>query len=174
MSPTRVLVLGASGMLGSMTADYLSRDPGLEVTATVRSPGYLARGRRLLPDVRWTILDAVDPDFPGLPKIFDGQAWVINAVGLIKPLIRENDPAAVESAIRLNALWPHELARIADCSGARVIQVATDCVYSGRKGRYAESEAHATDCGAAAQATAALPGRPSGDYTCAAGRFGVP
>jgi len=34
------------------------------------------------------------------------------------------------------------VARIAACSGARVIQIATDCVYSGAKGRYAEKDAH--------------------------------
>ena len=142
MSATSVLVLGGSGMLGSMLADALSRDAGLEVSATVRDPGLLARGRSLLPDVRWAVLDAADPDFPGLPSLFDGQAWVVNAVGVIKPLIREDDPADVERAIRVNSLWPHELARIAGCSGARIIQIATDCVYSGRKGRYTENDVH--------------------------------
>jgi dTDP-4-dehydrorhamnose reductase len=142
MSATRVLVLGASGMLGSMVADYLSRDAGLEITATVRSPEYLERGRRLLPDVRWLDLDAGDPDAPGLPVLFDGQAWVVNAIGVIKPLIREDDPVEVERAIRVNSLWPHEMAKIAACSGARVIQIATDCVYSGVRGRYAEKDAH--------------------------------
>ena len=135
MSATRVLVLGASGMLGSMVVDTLSRDAGLEITATVRSPEYLERGRRLLPDVRWMDFDAADPDAPGLPVLFDGQAWVINAIGVIKPLIRDDDPVEVERAIRVNSLWPHEMARIAACSGARVIQIATDCVYSGVRGQ---------------------------------------
>jgi len=142
MSATRVLVLGASGMLGSMLADYLSRDAGLEVTATVRSPEYLDRGRRLIPDIRWTVLDAGEPGAPDGPSVIDGQDWVVNAIGIVKPLIRDDNPLEIERAIRVNSLWPHELAKLARRAGARVIQIATDCVYSGVKGRYAEQDAH--------------------------------
>ncbi len=142
MSPTRVLVLGASGMLGSMAADYLARDAGLELTAAVRSPEYLARGRRLIPGIRWELYDAVEAAAPDGPSVLEGQAWVVNAIGIVKPLIRDDNAGEVERAIRVNALWPHELAKRARLAGARVIQVATDCVYSGEKGRYTEKDAH--------------------------------
>ena len=38
MSQTKVTILGASGMLGSIVTDFLSRDDKLSITATVRSP----------------------------------------------------------------------------------------------------------------------------------------
>jgi dTDP-4-dehydrorhamnose reductase len=142
MSATRVLVLGASGMVGSMVADYLARDPGLEVTATVRSPRYLDRAAGLIPNIRWALFDAAGPGAADGPSVVDGQAWVVNAVGIIKPLLHDDNAFEVERAIRLNSLWPHELAKHARRAGARVLQIATDCVYSGMKGRYTEKEAH--------------------------------
>lgn len=58
--------------------------------------------------------------------------WVINCIGIIRPL-------DVEQAIRVNALFPYFLP-------PQTIQIATDCVYSGIKGNYVESDPHnATD-----------------------------
>lgn len=63
--------------------------------------------------------------------------WVVNCIGIIKPKI-----TTTEEAIRVNALFPHELAK----ADAKIIQIATDCVYSGKKGHYIETDPHtATD-----------------------------
>jgi len=45
-------------------------------------------------------------------------------------------------AISLNASLPHELDVLAREQGFRVIQIATDCVYSGSRGGYLESSPH--------------------------------
>ena len=48
--------------------------------------------------------------------------------------------------MRVNSLFPHTLARAAEAADCTVLQIATDCVYSGRTGRYTESSSHdATD-----------------------------
>jgi dTDP-4-dehydrorhamnose reductase len=126
----RVLVLGATGMLGSMVLHFLARDERVETSAAARRAAALD-GVRVLP-------------FAGAGDlgIVDGHDWVVNAVGVIKPRIREDDPGDVENAIRVNALLPHELARAAADAGARVIQIATDCVYSGIRGSYVETDPH--------------------------------
>lgn len=62
---------------------------------------------------------------------------VINCVGVIKQL------KAGKSAIpcvQINALFPHLLHELCQRHGARMIHVSTDCVFSGRKGMYAESD----------------------------------
>lgn len=138
----KVLILGGSGMLGSMVADCLSRDPGLEVTATTRGPELAARCRAALGGVRWHALDAARADDAEGARLLEGFDWVVNAVGIIKPLIRDDDAAQVERAVRVNALFPHALARWAERAGARVLQIATDCVYDGSRGHYRESDAH--------------------------------
>ena len=53
---------------------------------------------------------------------------VVNCIGLVKQLREANRPRA---AIRLNALFPHEVAEACAAHGARLIHVSTDCVFSG-------------------------------------------
>jgi dTDP-4-dehydrorhamnose reductase len=137
----KVLVLGGAGMLGSMVADCLSREPELEVTATTRSDELAAACRKRLAGVAWRTFDVSDADAPAAAGLFGECDWVINCIGIIKPLICDDNAAEVERAVRVNSLFPHLLARRTD-GRARVLQIATDCVYSGRKGRYTEADAH--------------------------------
>jgi len=138
----KVIVLGGSGMLGSMIVDYLSRDPGLEVTATVRTEALAAKGRERLSDVSWRLFDGDAPDLENALGLIDGHDWVINAIGITKPLIHDGNAFEVERAVRINSLLPHQIARRAQMSDAQVLQIATDCVYSGSKGRYVEGDVH--------------------------------
>lgn len=71
---------------------------------------------------------------PGLADLFrlDRYDYVINCIGVLKNAIDEQSPERVEGAIRVNALFPHEVADVAAQHGARVIHVSTDAVFSGR------------------------------------------
>jgi dTDP-4-dehydrorhamnose reductase len=65
---------------------------------------------------------------------------VLNAIGLVKQLPAGQSPL---SAIRLNALFPHELAQACAAAGARLVHVSTDCVFSGElpaPARYCEDD----------------------------------
>ena len=66
--------------------------------------------------------------------------WVVNCIGTIKPHINESDSNSVLNAINVNSIFPAQLSHAASKIGARVIQIATDCVYSGSKGAYLESD----------------------------------
>lgn len=140
--PTNVLVLGGSGMLGAMVVDLLSRDASVAVSATVRDPFLLVRMNERIPGVRWDVFDAESTDPDGAlfaDRRFD---WIVNAIGVIKPHIREDAPRSVERAVRVNTLFPSRLAEIAEREGMRVLQIATDCVYSGTTGGYHEDALH--------------------------------
>jgi dTDP-4-dehydrorhamnose reductase len=67
---------------------------------------------------------------------------IINAVGLTKQRIVESEDSSIELAIKLNVLFSLELARVANQRGVVVYQVATDCVFSGIRGRYTEEDEH--------------------------------
>src|SRR5689334_5507352 len=137
---TDVLILGGSGMLGSMVVDVLSRDPALRVTATARSSELTKRFAERYPSVTWTTFDGANGEMPaGLVK---GQQWIINAIGITKPLIKEDRADEIERAIAINSRLPHAIGHAAAAAGARVLQIATDCVYSGAKGAYLESDLH--------------------------------
>ena len=78
-----------------------------------------------------------------LDNIVDNEPdWIINCIGVIKPYINDQDPVSEKNAFMVNAQFPATLNQIAKELDARVIQIATDCVYSGAKGNYSEGDAH--------------------------------
>ena len=128
---TKVLVLGATGMLGHSVAKVFQNDPAMQLIQTSRTKleGFL-KFEAMKDDVADLIND-VNPD------------WVINCIGVIKPHIDEKSPESVLRAVEINGIFPYLLAKSTTKS---VIQIATDCVYSGDKGNYNESDLHdATD-----------------------------
>jgi dTDP-4-dehydrorhamnose reductase len=68
--------------------------------------------------------------------------YVINCIGLVKSLIQDVDRLSRDAAVLLNASFPSKLAGLAESRQLRVIQMATDCVYSGQSGNYSEASAH--------------------------------
>ncbi len=62
---------------------------------------------------------------------------IINAAGIVKQRKAAKDHI---SSIEINALFPHRLAAMAAAESIRLFQVSTDCVFSGRRGHYQESD----------------------------------
>lgn len=62
---------------------------------------------------------------------------VVNCVGIVKQSEAINSPI---NGITVNALFPHRLAQLCGETGARLIHLSTDCVFSGRKGNYRETD----------------------------------
>jgi dTDP-4-dehydrorhamnose reductase len=123
--PVKVAILGTTGMLGGMVLRYLSTQPGYFLTVIERDDF----------DVEYT-------SSRELIGLIGAQDYVVNCIGQIKPRIDESDPWSVQRAIRVNALFPHLLAAAAEGAGCRVLQIATDCVYSGQTGGYDETAPH--------------------------------
>jgi dTDP-4-dehydrorhamnose reductase len=136
--PTTILVLGASGMLGSAMVRELSRSPGINVHGSVRSPD----AAKLLPaELRASIVSSVDVEsLDGLVRVLAETRpdVVINCIGLVKQLASAEDALAV---IPINSLLPHRLARLCELTGSRLVHISTDCVFDGRKGMYTEADA---------------------------------
>jgi dTDP-4-dehydrorhamnose reductase len=134
---TRVLVLGASGMLGNAVLRLFAQSDGFEATGTARSS---ASVRTLPAPVRERVLPDVDvQDGDALVRLFARVRpdVVVNCIGMVKQLAQAADPL---SAIPLNALLPHRLANLCELAGARLVHVSTDCVYDGAKGLYTEDD----------------------------------
>ena len=133
----KVLILGASGMLGSAVVREFSDFEG-QVFGTVR-PG--ARHAEI-EGVSIREFDAEVDDFSIVADDLGPEDFVINCIGLVKARIDESQHESVLRAIQLNALLPHEIQRVVAISGTKVIQIATDCVFSGTKGNYTETDPH--------------------------------
>ncbi|MDO9050001.1 MAG: SDR family oxidoreductase [Methylotenera sp.] len=139
----RVLVLGASGMLGNAVLRVMHEKQGLEVFGTVRSGNVTHLFSKEIADTIVTGCDVGDHD--ALVKLFAQVRpdVVINCIGLIKQLADVDDPLIT---LPINAMLPHRLANLCDLAGARLVHMSTDCVFSGSKGNYVESDiSDATD-----------------------------
>ena len=58
------------------------------------------------------------------------RSHIINCIGILSSNINENDQKSVHRAILINALFPHELAKLTQEIGVRVIQISTDGVFA--------------------------------------------
>jgi dTDP-4-dehydrorhamnose reductase len=134
---TKVLILGASGMLGNMVFRAFRARDSFEVVGTVRSNSIL---QYFDVEDRAYVLTNVDVlDADALVTLMERvrPGLVINCIGLVKQLSSVKDPLV---ALPINALFPHRLARLCALAGARLIHISTDCVFSGRVGAYVESD----------------------------------
>ena len=119
----RVLVLGATGMLGHVVAEQLA--DRFEMHSGVRDA---ARAERLGVAGQLHEMDAMRPEEPAaLVRELRPDA-VVNAVGLVKQLEEASRPVP---AVTVNALLPHVLNDTCADAGARLVHVSTDCVFSG-------------------------------------------
>jgi dTDP-4-dehydrorhamnose reductase len=131
------MVLGAGGMLGNAMMRILTENADCEVCGTVRSEG----SKRLFgSDIAHRLLADVDAEnHDSLLQAFSRfrPDVLINCVGLTKQLVKGDQPLR---AISVNALLPHRLAGLCKLYGSRLIHISTDCIFSGNKGGYRESD----------------------------------
>lgn len=113
----KVFIFGASGMLGKYLNVYLSSY--FEVVPITRNEVNLNFDFSLITE-KYT---------------FNSSDVIINAAGIIKQ--RNYSP---KELIRVNSLFPHFLSTL----GCNVINITTDCVFSGKDGSYNEESPH--DC----------------------------
>lgn len=132
---SKILVLGSTGMLGATVATYLT-EQGHEILEGNRS-GVAVSSKSEAIKIKGL-------SFQDLAPIFESEdiSYVINCIGLIKQLISETSSESVLEAIQTNSLFPRDLENLANIYDFKIIQIGTDCVYSGATGGYTEDEPH--------------------------------
>ena len=117
----KVAILGSSGMLGSMVKRVFEVYGDFKVVAPSREE-----------------LDAEYATNNMIENVLGDVDWVINCIGIIKPNINENNQEDILRAIRVNSIFPNQLAQ----TKYKIIQIETDCVFSGTVGFYKETDPH--------------------------------
>jgi dTDP-4-dehydrorhamnose reductase len=122
----KILIFGSSGMIGHMIYIYFE-SLGKYKLSSSSLQNKISKNTYLL-DIRdnkkvKNYIKTIKPDY------------VINCAGL---LIEESEKS-VEDAILINSLFPNILARLGQEFNYKLIQISTDCVFSGQDGNYSET-----------------------------------
>ena len=133
----RVCILGAGGMLGHMLVRVLSDDH--DVYGTSKQEWSETAGlARFLEKKQW--IGGIDAkDIKTVNSCFAEHQFdvAINCIGVVKQRVhRTTDDEMVE----INARFPQKLSDICAAFSTRLIHISTDCVFSGNKGDYVETD----------------------------------
>lgn len=125
-------VIGAKGMLGHAVCKYLTEKNYqiIEITSSGKT-------QSSNPVAQYNIVLNKIEELESYLKPVD---FVINCAGLIKHKTDENSKESLNNLIRVNSLFPLQLTKLSHKLNFKIIQIATDCVYSGTKGNYSESD----------------------------------
>ncbi len=136
MSNIKILILGASGMLGHKLFSCFSRLPDYEVYGTCREQTTL---QQLFPELTPNIFGGLDiTKLKAVTKIIKrlNPDIIINCIGIIKQKLEALQPV---KSIYVNGLFPHLISLICQDINARMIHISTDCVFDGEDGNYTET-----------------------------------
>jgi dTDP-4-dehydrorhamnose reductase len=129
----KIAVIGSTGMLGR------------EVSRTTY-PGYnlIELNRRSSPTVNSNEHLQIDSNLNNLEAKmnFEEVDYIINCAGLIRQKIEENNPESRRRAFEANFEIPLKLVTLSEKYNFKIIQIGTDCVFSGHKGSYVETDSH--------------------------------
>ncbi len=122
----KILVLGCNGMAGHLISLYL-KEQGHDVL------GFALEESKLIPSVAGNAMNAdFMKELIGVNK-FDS---VINCIGLLNQYAEDHKA----DAAYLNAYFPHFLAQLTEGTDTQIIHMSTDCVFSGKRGQYTETD----------------------------------
>jgi dTDP-4-dehydrorhamnose reductase len=134
----KIMVVGASGMIGGTTFRVLSETRDWDVCGTIRKTD---AKQFFSAQLNERLIDGIDVEDEGVLSELLGELSpnvVVNCAGLTKHRSGADDPLV---SVPINTLMPHRLARCCKQIDARLIHISTDCVFSGAKGGYVEEDA---------------------------------
>jgi len=129
----KIAILGSTGMIGSgVTQGFIHQH--FEVTEFNRA------GKSVVTSNSSHKFEALEFTHSDDFEIFKSFDYIINLSGVIRHKLSQESSSEIDHAIKVNSIFPRALDNFAEKTKAKVIQIGTDCVFSGRKGDYLESD----------------------------------
>jgi dTDP-4-dehydrorhamnose reductase len=134
---TKLIVLGSTGLLGNTLLKYFSTQSNIKCYGIIRKNSDIDK-LKSIKNVKLYKIDYKNQN--DIIKVFNKikPNLIINCIGVVKQLTHKNQLSEI---IRINSFLPHYLTELANVkSKTRFIQFSTDCVFSGIKGKYKETD----------------------------------
>lgn len=128
----KIAIMGSTGMIGSGITRGFTEE-GFDVTEFNRTGESFIAGN---PVRKFDVNTVSDESL----KIFSDFDYIVNSIGVIRHKISSKSQQDIENAVKVNCLFPQQLGRSAKKFGYKVLQIGTDCVFSGTKGAYSERD----------------------------------
>ena len=125
--PKRIMILGSTGMLGHMLFFYLKKNKNFKIyNLSFRKK---LNSKSIICDIHnisdlKKILKRIKPEI------------IINSIGILP----QNPKFNKINSIFINSLFPQRLKEISKELNSKIIQISTDCVFDGKRGKYAEND----------------------------------
>ena len=135
----KLLIFGSSGLVGNTLTKYFLIQSNFETIGVVRDDSKISLFNKNYKDNFITLKNFLD--FKSIERIINRfkPNVVINCCGLTNKVNYKNFNL-VEKYININSLFPHKLYEICNKYKIRLIHLSTDCVFSGLRGFYNESD----------------------------------
>lgn len=127
MNKKKILLFGSGGMIGHIVLHYLTGTKQYDIIDVTRTNTVSDNTR---------ILDIMDKSATEKLVYEVSPDYIVNCAGVLITGANKNPG----NAIYLNSYFPHQLSGLARSINAKLIHISTDCVFSGEKGNYTESD----------------------------------
>ena len=128
MPKLKILLLGSAGMAGHIIKkEFFKISDKFEIVDIARNSNYTRPTFEI--DLR---------NFKSIETLINNHDfdYIINCSGILNKLAEENP----DEAILINSYLPHFLEKLTKFKKAKIIQISTDCVFSGSRGNYLEND----------------------------------
>lgn len=130
---SKIAILGSTGMLGSTMTRFLEQHFGSVIEFNRSGESVTGNNRAL----QLNLLE--EYDLHNLFKDLEVE-YIFNATGLIKQKINPKNDFDLAAANLVNNIFVENLNDFSLATGIKVLQIGTDCVYSGEDGNYSEND----------------------------------
>jgi dTDP-4-dehydrorhamnose reductase len=124
-------------MLGHSIFNFFYNEDGFNTFGTLRSDNKLSLFNNNQRKNIFKKVNGLDIDTIEKAVLKSNADIIINCIGLIKQEGNFDNP---KIAYPINSILPHSMAILAHMNNARLIHFSTDCVFTGKKGNYHESD----------------------------------
>lgn len=135
----KILVLGSTGMLGSVIVKEFEKNSNYKIFATYQNDIKKEKLKNFTSNINFIKLNILDISDYRLKKILSDKDVIINCIAQTNT--ETINFKELDNAFRINSLFPHKICKLKR-KKQKIYHITTDSVFNGIKGNYIETDPH--------------------------------